>query len=129
MNRLDYFKSRIEATLSPMDYIQMKKKFPEDSVLIDVRNGPVEARKNKIDGAVVIPQVEIESRLNEIPKDKKVVVYCWDVWCNTASKVAVKLLENGFEDVQELTGGIAAWEKMNFPQEPLSTEKTTNCSC
>jgi rhodanese-related sulfurtransferase len=128
MNKLEYFNARIEATLSPMDYLQFKKQSPNEIVLVDVRNGPIEARKNKIQGALVIPQAELESRLNEIPKDKKVVVYCWDVWCNTASKVASKLLSNGYNDVQELTGGIAAWEKMNFPQEPLSTENSS-CGC
>ncbi|QHE60241.1 rhodanese-like domain-containing protein [Rossellomorea vietnamensis] len=128
MNKQEYFEARIEATLSPMDYIYLKKKKPESVVLIDVRNGPAEARKNKIQDALIIPQSEIEVRLHEIPKDKKVVVYCWDVWCNTAAKVASKLLKKGYSDVQELTGGIAAWEKMNFPQEPIMVEES-NCGC
>lgn len=128
MDKLDYFNARINATLSPMDYMILKKQAPEEIVLIDVRNGPVEARKNKIQGAMVIPQAELERRLSEIPKDKKVVLYCWDVWCNTASKVAVNLLSNGYSDVQELAGGIAAWEKMNFPQEPIASENS-NCGC
>ncbi|WP_369075764.1 hypothetical protein [Neobacillus bataviensis] len=42
------------------------------------------------------------------------MVYCWDVWCNTAVKVASFLLERGYK-VKELTGGIAAWKEMNFP--------------
>lgn len=128
MNKLEYFETRIEATLSPMDYIHLKKKESESVILIDVRNGPMEARKNKIQGALVLPQSDIDVRLHEIPKDKKVVVYCWDVWCNTAAKVASTLLKRGYNDVQELTGGIAAWEKMNFPQEPLIVEES-NCGC
>ncbi|WP_326236053.1 rhodanese-like domain-containing protein [Bacillus inaquosorum] len=47
-------------------------------------------------------------------KDKEIIVYCWDVWCNTAAKVAKFLLEHGYK-VKELTGGIAAWKEMNFP--------------
>ncbi|MFI8684544.1 rhodanese-like domain-containing protein [Rossellomorea sp. NPDC077527] len=128
MNRLEYFNARIEATLSPMDYVQLKKSQPENVVLIDVRNGPVEARKVKVQGALVIPQSELDNRIDEIPKNKKVVVYCWDVWCNTAAKVASTLLTKGYEEVQELTGGMAAWEKMNFPQERLNVEDSS-CGC
>lgn len=128
MDKLEYFNARIEATLSPMDYVQLKKSQPENVVLIDVRNGPVESRKIKIQGALVIPQSELYNRMHEIPKDKKVVLYCWDVWCNSAAKVASALLTKGYEEVQELTGGMAAWEEMNFPQERLNVEGS-NCGC
>lgn len=118
MNKLDFFKARIEATISPMDFIQANKANPDSMVLIDVRNAPAHLKEKAIVGALQIPQVEISSHLSEIPKDKIIVVYCWDVWCNLAAKAAVTLLENGF-NVLELSGGIAAWNILKLPTQSL----------
>lgn len=119
MTKLDYFKAKTEATLSPMDYMQASKANPDTFVLIDVRNAPPQIMKQKIVGALHIPLSQLSERLSEIPKDKTIVVYCWDVWCNMAAKAAIILLENGF-NVQELSGGIAAWNTMNLPVEPVA---------
>lgn len=128
MNTLEYFQARLQATLSPMDYFMANQKNPEAYFLIDVRNGPEHLRKMKIEGAQVIPEKQLLSRLEEIPKDKEIVVYCWDVWCNTAVKSATYLLEEGYS-VKELTGGIAAWQKMNFPLVETFPEQDTEEAC
>lgn len=118
MNKLEYFKMKVEATISPMDYMQMSKSSPNKMVMVDVRNAPPQLKKTKIAGAIEIPQIELGTRLIELPKDKIIVVYCWDVWCNLAAKAAITLIENGF-DVLELSGGIAAWNIMNMPTESV----------
>lgn len=114
MKKIDYFNARLEATISPMDYLRSTKMNPEQFLLIDVRNGPTELRNITIKGAKIMPEQELVNRLDEIPNDKEIIVYCWDVWCNTASKVAKLLLEKGY-NVRELAGGIAAWQQMKFP--------------
>ncbi|SDI38523.1 rhodanese-like domain-containing protein [Alteribacillus bidgolensis] len=113
-----YFEEKIKSTFSPMDYMMQAKESPEKFYLVDVRNGLPHLKKEKIEGAVEIPQAELENRLNELPKDKTLVLYCWDVWCNTAAKAALTLIDKGF-DVKELAGGIAAWNKMEFPTETV----------
>jgi len=118
MNTLNYFQSKVEATLSTMEYLDEKKKSPEDFVLVDVRNAPPHIKKVKIENAVEIPLNDLENRLAELPKDKTIVVYCWDVTSNMAAHAAVILLKNGYK-VKELLGGIAAWQSMNFPVEQL----------
>jgi len=118
MSKLDYFKSKTEATVSPMDYMQILKANPDKFVLIDVRNAPPQVMKQKIAGAKHIPLDSLAERINEIPRDKTIVVYCWEVWCNMAAKAAIILIENGY-DVLELSGGIGAWNTMNFPVEPV----------
>lgn len=51
------------------------------------------------------------------------------MWCNTAPKVAKLLLEKGYK-VKELSGGIAAWQKMNFPVTNLNSDHIENsCEC
>lgn len=128
MNKISYFQNRIESTFSPMDYMMEKKKQPEGYVLIDVRNGNQSLKKEKIQGALEIPLSELQNRLNEIPRDKEVILYCWDVWCNTASKAAILLINEGYK-VKELNGGIAAWKTMNFPLVSLINDEQTECGC
>jgi rhodanese-related sulfurtransferase len=128
MNVLDYFNARLEATISPMDYLRLTQMDPDKYFLIDVRNGPIHVRSLTIKDANVIPQQELPNRLNEIPKEKEIIVYCWDVWCNTAAKVAKFLLERGYK-VKELTGGIAAWKEMNFPVSDSSQDANISDSC
>ncbi|WP_205601120.1 rhodanese-like domain-containing protein [Virgibacillus sp. Bac330] len=82
----EFFEEKINATFSPMDYLQVVNKTPERYYLVDVRNGPAHLKKEKIEGAVEIPQGELENRVSELPKDKTLALYCWDVWCNTAAK-------------------------------------------
>jgi rhodanese-related sulfurtransferase len=53
----------------------------------------------------------------ELPRDRLLVLYCWETTCSLAVKAAVPLLEAGFT-VKEMYGGIAAWETMGFPTEP-----------
>jgi rhodanese-related sulfurtransferase len=108
---LDYFKAKQEATISPVGIKEMQKEAPDSLLIIDVRIGPVPSR---IPWALVIPEPEIKERMKSLPKDKLLVVYCWDTWCSLGTKAAITLLENKYK-VKELFGGIAAWETMGFP--------------
>ena len=47
----------------------------QEAILIDVRT-PAEYREGHIPGVANIPLDELEKRLGEIPKDKKVVLIC-----------------------------------------------------
>lgn len=130
MNQIEFFKSRVESTFSPMDYIQASNQNIDGYVLLDVRNGPSQLKREKIQGALEIPLLELENRLSELPKEKEIIVYCWDVWCNTAAKAAIILLGNGYK-VKELSGGIAAWKTMNFPITSLVSldSSAEECGC
>ena len=78
----------------------------EGSYLIDVRAKEM-FESGTIKGAVNIPVGIIRQRLGEIPKDKKVVLFC-----NTGhtSYVAARILEQyGFSNIYSLTGGIALY--------------------
>lgn len=80
----------------------------DDSCLIDVRP-PEMYRKKTIKGAINIPISTIRGRLNEIPKDKKVVLFC-----NTGytSYCAARILQqHGFENISSLAGGIAMYNE------------------
>jgi len=118
MNKLKYFKAKVEATVSPMDYLKIKEEKGEDILLVDVRNAPKHIKKEKIKGSIEIQQIDLINNLDQLSKDKIIVVYCWETWCNLAAKACVTLLENGY-DCMELGGGIASWKTMNMPVEEL----------
>ena len=58
-------------------------------------------------GAHLIPFAEIEGRLDEIPRDRPVLVYC-HVGVRSALVVQT-LMSRGFQDVSILKGGYLAW--------------------
>ena len=115
---LKYFRTKQAAYASPMPVSKkLKQGADSDTVVIDVRN-PVAPILSTIEGAMWIPEAQISSRMNELPKDKTLVLVCWDTWCSLATSAAIPLLENGFK-VKELNGGIAAWKKLHLPEVPL----------
>jgi rhodanese-related sulfurtransferase len=118
MNPLEYFKARLEATIGAVEVMEILASHPETICIVDVRNGPAEMLKDRIKGALQIPEVDIVKRVSELPKDKTLILYCWDVNCNLAARAAVVLLERGFK-VRELCGGSRAWRLMRFPEEPV----------
>lgn len=114
----EFFEKKVQNTFSPMDYLGAVKENPESYFLVDVRNGPPHLKEEKIKGALEIPELQLQNNLDKLPKDKILVLYCWDVWCNTAAKAANYLLDNGYQ-VKELSGGIAAWKRMEFETEKV----------
>ena len=113
ISALDYFRAKMEATISPVGVEAMQKQAPDSFIIVDVRIGPVPTR---IPGAVSIPEPEISARMDKLPKDKLLILYCWETWCSLATKAAIPLLEAGFR-VKELFGGIAAWQALGKPVE------------
>jgi adenylyltransferase/sulfurtransferase len=80
----------------------------EDFFLLDVRE-PVEWEIANLPGAMLIPLGELEERLDEVPRDRKVVVHCKS---GGRSARAVGLLRDaGFEDAWNVAGGINAWSE------------------
>ena len=76
----------------------------ENCLLIDVRN-ETEFEYGHIDGAVNIP-LRILAENNDLPKDKKIIVYCKSG--TTSESAADELREKGF-DAYNLTGGYVEW--------------------
>ena len=78
--------------------------------LLDVRTLG-EYNSGHIQGSSVIPVEELANRLDEVPRDVPVVVYCRSG--NRSAQASDILLENGFTDVYDL-GGINDWISAGF---------------
>ena len=79
----------------------------EDFFLLDVRNLN-EYEICRIEGAVLIPMSNIPTNVKHIPRDKTVVVYCHHGF-RSASVIDYLSQNHGFNNLQNLTGGINAW--------------------
>lgn len=84
-------------------------------LLLDVRE-PDERAYARIEPSLHIPMDEVADRLEEIPRDRTVVVYCHHGGRSMA--VASFLESRGFERVANLEGGIAAWSREVDPRVP-----------
>ncbi|MGW0435308.1 rhodanese-like domain-containing protein [Micromonospora sp. NPDC003197] len=85
---------------------------PEGAYLIDVRE-PDEWSAGHAPGAHHLPMMEIPSRMAEVPNDGEVVVVCRSG--GRSSQVVGYLMNNGWDNVRNLTGGMRAWAAANQP--------------
>jgi rhodanese-related sulfurtransferase/glyoxylase-like metal-dependent hydrolase (beta-lactamase superfamily II) len=81
-------------------------------VVLDIR-APKEWQKSHIDGSVNIPLNHLLERIDEVPRDRPVLVHCAGGY---RSSIAAGLLQqHGRHNLTELTGGITAWEAAGLP--------------
>jgi rhodanese-related sulfurtransferase len=86
---------------------QASKLRDQGAFILDVREQS-EWDQFHIPGATLIPLGELSNRLNEVPKDKKVVVVC-----RTGHRSAQGrdiLLNAGFTLITSMTGGVTEWQ-------------------
>jgi rhodanese-related sulfurtransferase/rubrerythrin len=80
---------------------------PDSYTLLDVRQES-EYEQDHIPGAMLVPLSELPDRFDELDKERPLLVYCAS---GGRSMAAAGLLQGqGFEDVNNLVGGISAWE-------------------
>lgn len=86
----------------------------DDALVLDIRT-TAEYKSGHIKGAKNTPLAELSANIGNYSsyKDKPVLIYCNSG--NTATR-AIKILKNaGFEHINNLAGGIAAWKEANLP--------------
>ncbi|AKB86124.1 rhodanese-like domain-containing protein [Methanococcoides methylutens] len=83
-----------------------------DVFLLDVRSVG-EFETEHIEGAVNINVNELSSRLDEVPRDETILVYCRSGSRSvTASNI---LVDAGYTDVYNMLGGINEWKAAGYP--------------
>lgn len=76
-------------------------------VLVDVRP-PIEFAHGHLRGAISMPIAELESRIDELPRNKRIVAYCRGAYCLFADEAVALLRTRGFDAVR-LEGGWPEW--------------------
>lgn len=86
----------------------------EPPVVLDVR-ACHEREQGRLADTVGIPLPKLAGHLDELPRDRRVVVHCAGGY---RSMIAASLLRAaGFTDLADLDGGFAAWDEAGLPVE------------
>jgi len=91
---------------------QAAQKQAQGAFILDVRE-PSEWTQFHISGATLIPLGDLPNRLNEVPKDRPVVVVC-----RTGHRSAQGrdiLIAAGYTQVTSMTGGLTQWQAQGLP--------------
>jgi rhodanese-related sulfurtransferase len=62
-------------SISIAEFQKLATSTPADVIILDVRNQD-EANAGMIKGAVLIPDEELQARIGELPKDKRIIAHC-----------------------------------------------------
>ncbi|WBA19285.1 FAD-dependent oxidoreductase [Salinivibrio kushneri] len=79
----------------------------DDQVLLDVRNAPERENGQYIDGDIHIPVDELRGRIDELPKDKEILIYCQ---VGLRGNVAYRQLVNHGFKARNLIGGYRTYK-------------------
>lgn len=91
------------------------KMYQEGAFVLDVRTVE-EWNEFHAPNTTLIPLDQLMSRLNEVPRDRQVVVVCRSG--NRSQQGRDILLQAGFEQVTSMTGGLNEWRASGYPVEP-----------
>lgn len=94
----------VEGLVSQVQWSDIEALVSDDNnVILDVRNpGEIQGSGQLVKTALNIPLDELRNRLNEVPRDKKLIVSCAS---GQRSYYACRILtQNGFADVYNLSG-------------------------
>jgi NADPH-dependent 2,4-dienoyl-CoA reductase/sulfur reductase-like enzyme/rhodanese-related sulfurtransferase len=93
----------------------------DDGIIVDVRSHE-EFAAGSIPGAINIPLEELRARLNELPADKKIYIFCQiGLRGYLASRI---LMQNGFTGVYNLSGGYRLWKSCTKENRQLEKNAT-----
>jgi glyoxylase-like metal-dependent hydrolase (beta-lactamase superfamily II)/rhodanese-related sulfurtransferase len=84
----------------------------QGAVVVDVRE-PEEYQTGHVPGAINLPQAELASRLDELPKDRPLLMVCQSGMRSVRS--AQFLRQAGFARVASVKGGTSAWSGAGRP--------------
>jgi adenylyltransferase/sulfurtransferase len=86
-------------------------------VLLDVRE-PYEWDVSRLEGAIHIPLQQLPQRLDEVPRDQEIVVYCR--MGGRSAHAQHFMQSHGFTRVRNLVGGLIAWARQQDPTLPVA---------
>ena len=102
----------LASTVSVNDAYQMAQ---NGAFVLDVRTVE-EWNEFRAPNSTLIPLDQLPARLNEIPRDRQIVVVCRSG--NRSQEARDILLDAGFGQVTSMTGGLTEWRASGFPVEP-----------
>jgi membrane protein DedA with SNARE-associated domain/rhodanese-related sulfurtransferase len=94
-------------------------------LVVDVRSPTARAMQPRsIPGALHVTLQSFPEHLNNLPRDREIIVYCTCPNEASAARVAKMLLDAGFRRVRPLLGGLDAWIAAGHPVQEITVEVT-----
>jgi rhodanese-related sulfurtransferase len=81
-------------------------------LIVDVRE-PDEFARERVEGAALVPISQFVARHSELPKDRPLYLLCHSG--SRSQSATMYLLQAGWADVKNVTGGISAWMQAGLP--------------
>ncbi|HKD05502.1 MAG TPA: rhodanese-like domain-containing protein [Bryobacteraceae bacterium] len=98
--------------IAVQDFVELRDQEPDQIAVLDVRE-PGEVAGGAIENSISIPLGKLASRLNELDRNKLLVVHCKGGY---RSSIATSILRRaGFRDIANLIGGFDAWKTAGLP--------------
>jgi len=106
---MDLMKALFGAPLPSASATEVSEKLKNGKrpLVVDVRQ-PEEYRRGHISGSKLIPLGELSSRMNELPKDKEIVLVCASG--NRSRSATKRLVSEGYNAVN-MNGGMMSWAR------------------
>ena len=103
-------------SMEPLASKELFERIKEGSVIVlDVR--PVEEyRSGHLPGAINIPLMDLEDKLDKLPPGQEVIAYCRGPYCVLSFKAVALLRTQGIQ-ARRLISGLPEWRLAGFPVE------------
>jgi rhodanese-related sulfurtransferase len=81
-------------------------------LIVDVRER-TEFEQERLDGVALLPISEFVARHGELPRDRPLLMLC--AAGSRSTSATMYLLQAGWTDVRNITGGMIGWRHANLP--------------
>jgi membrane protein DedA with SNARE-associated domain/rhodanese-related sulfurtransferase len=109
-----------------VDELREKVEAGQAPLILDLRSrAALEEDPTLIKGAIHLSMEDVEQRLDQLPHDRDIIVYCSCPNEVSSARVVLQLQRKGFTRVRPLLGGIDAWRELNYPMDRKATAALT----
>jgi rhodanese-related sulfurtransferase len=107
-----------------VDELHRRMDAGEMPLIVDVRSNTARALEPRhIPGALHLPLQGFEAHIEELPRDREIILYCSCPNEASAAQVAKLLMNSGFMRVRPLLGGLDAWIEAGHPVASLAVDQ------
>jgi rhodanese-related sulfurtransferase len=93
----------------------------DGTLLVDTRSADEREQQGLIPGAVHYPLSVVLWRLDELPRETRVILICLHGF--SSSLAAAQLQELGFRDATDVEGGFEAWAAAGLPVDAVGPDR------
>jgi membrane protein DedA with SNARE-associated domain/rhodanese-related sulfurtransferase len=120
IRRRNFMRKLVDARLEPEE-LKRQLDAGEPVFIVDLRH-PLELLPDPftLPGALHLSPDALTARIQEIPRDRDIVLYCTCPSEATAAKTAMTLHKLGIDRVRPLRGGFDEWKRLGYPLDAVA---------